>query len=170
MPHMASLGDNVPDNKVHRANMGPTWVLSAPDGPHVGPMNLAIRGIEWSTGSFGGEGAFYFQNITHLFPGNTIENYFRLERPCLCRHGGFMHEVFSRLEHDPVDNEETNRLSTSCDIFCTMSVMWYACPALRLLWHYGYRQIAESAGLLLMAWSLFRTRASCRPRPVGAWR
>ena len=24
--------------------MGPTWVLSAPDGPHVGPMNLAIRG------------------------------------------------------------------------------------------------------------------------------
>ena len=25
-------------------NMGPTWVLSAPDGPHVGAMNLAIRG------------------------------------------------------------------------------------------------------------------------------
>ena len=23
--------------------MGPTWVLSAPDGPHVGPMSLAIR-------------------------------------------------------------------------------------------------------------------------------
>ena len=23
--------------------MGPIWVLSAPDGPHVGPMNLAIR-------------------------------------------------------------------------------------------------------------------------------
>ena len=22
--------------------MGPTWVLSVPDGPHVGPMNLAI--------------------------------------------------------------------------------------------------------------------------------
>ena len=32
-----------PDNKVHGANMGPTWLLSAPDGPHVGPMNLAIR-------------------------------------------------------------------------------------------------------------------------------
>ena len=26
--------------------MGPTWVLSAPDGPHVGPMNLAIRVID----------------------------------------------------------------------------------------------------------------------------
>ena len=32
-----------PDSKVHGANMGPTWVLSAPDGPHVGLMNLAIR-------------------------------------------------------------------------------------------------------------------------------
>ena len=32
-----------PVSKVHGANMGPTWVLSAPDGPHVGPMNLAIR-------------------------------------------------------------------------------------------------------------------------------
>ena len=31
-----------PDNKVHGVNMGPTWVLSAPDGPHVDPMNLAI--------------------------------------------------------------------------------------------------------------------------------
>ena len=32
-----------PDSKVHGANMGPTWVLSAPDGPQVGPTNLAIR-------------------------------------------------------------------------------------------------------------------------------
>ena len=35
--------ETVPDSKVHGANMGPTWVLSALDGPHVGPMNLAIR-------------------------------------------------------------------------------------------------------------------------------
>ena len=34
-----------PDSKVHGANMGLTWVLSAPDGPHVGPMNLAIREV-----------------------------------------------------------------------------------------------------------------------------
>ena len=34
-----------PDKKVHGANMGPIWgrqVLSAPDGPHVGPINFAI--------------------------------------------------------------------------------------------------------------------------------
>ena len=34
---------SIPDSKVHGANMGPIWVLSTPDGPHVGPMNLAIR-------------------------------------------------------------------------------------------------------------------------------
>ena len=31
-----------PDSKVHGANMRPTRVLSAPSGPHVGSMNLAI--------------------------------------------------------------------------------------------------------------------------------
>ena len=35
---------NTPESKVHGANMGPTWVLSAPDEPHIGPMNLALRG------------------------------------------------------------------------------------------------------------------------------
>ena len=35
--------ENNPDSKVHGSNMGPTWVLSAPDGPHIGPMNLGIR-------------------------------------------------------------------------------------------------------------------------------
>ena len=35
--------DSYPDSKNRGANMGPTCVLLAPDGPHVGPMNLAIR-------------------------------------------------------------------------------------------------------------------------------
>ena len=33
-----------PDSKVHGANVGPTWVLLSPGGPHVGPMNLANWG------------------------------------------------------------------------------------------------------------------------------
>ena len=37
-----TVKDN-PDGKVYGANMGPTWVLSAPDGPHVGPKNVVIR-------------------------------------------------------------------------------------------------------------------------------
>ena len=39
---MASRQCTFPNSKVHGANMGPTWVLSAPDGPHVGLMILAI--------------------------------------------------------------------------------------------------------------------------------
>ena len=40
-----------PDNKVHGANMGPTWVLSTPDGPQIGPMKLAIgEGIAETNG------------------------------------------------------------------------------------------------------------------------
>ena len=48
---LTSIGINIvmcnlitfPDSKVHAANMGPTWVLSTPGGPHVGPINLAIK-------------------------------------------------------------------------------------------------------------------------------
>ena len=43
--HSIHPGSNIPDSQVHGANMGPTWVLSAPDGPHVGPMYLAIRNV-----------------------------------------------------------------------------------------------------------------------------
>ena len=48
----------IPDSKVHGANLGPTWVLSAPDGPHVDPMNLAI----WDTASVTLE-IFFFEAV-----------------------------------------------------------------------------------------------------------
>ena len=41
--HVKLKRNDTPDRTVHGAIMGLTWVLSAPDGPHVGPMNLAIR-------------------------------------------------------------------------------------------------------------------------------
>ena len=50
-----------PDSKVYGANIGPTWVLSAPDGPHVGPMNFAIRGRCSPKMDF----AFWKYNSTH---------------------------------------------------------------------------------------------------------
>ena len=37
------IPEKIPDSKVHGANMGPIWDLSAPGGPHVGPINLVIR-------------------------------------------------------------------------------------------------------------------------------
>ena len=36
----------VPDNKVHGTNMGPIWVLSARDGPHVSPLTL-LSGVTY---------------------------------------------------------------------------------------------------------------------------
>ena len=34
--------NNIPDSKVHGANMGPIWDRQDLGGPHVGPMNFAI--------------------------------------------------------------------------------------------------------------------------------
>ena len=45
------------DSKVHVANMGPTCVLSAPGGPYVGPMNLAIRDRKYSCVVAAGSGS-----------------------------------------------------------------------------------------------------------------
>ena len=39
------LSQTTPDSKVQGAKMGPAWVLWAPGGLHVGPMNLAIRNL-----------------------------------------------------------------------------------------------------------------------------
>ena len=41
--HVRPFKISYPDSKVHGANKRPSWVLSAPVGSHVGPMNLAIR-------------------------------------------------------------------------------------------------------------------------------
>ena len=38
-----------PDSKVRGVNMGPPWVLSALDGPHVGPSNLPKQ--KWNVNS-----------------------------------------------------------------------------------------------------------------------
>ena len=42
----AYLSITYPDSKIYAANMGPTWVMSAPGGPHVGPLYLLCR---WKT-------------------------------------------------------------------------------------------------------------------------
>ena len=46
LPRISQTGDvgiAFPDSIIHGVNMWPTWVLSAPDRPHVGPVNLPIR-------------------------------------------------------------------------------------------------------------------------------
>ena len=44
--------NDIPDSKVHGANMGHTWVLSSPGGLHVGPINLAIRDVILPNGTY----------------------------------------------------------------------------------------------------------------------
>ena len=34
----------IPDSKIHGANMGPIWGQQVPGGPHAGPMNYIILG------------------------------------------------------------------------------------------------------------------------------
>ena len=46
LKHLSSSFWGAPESKNYGANMGPTWVLSAPDGLHVGPKNLGIK-ISW---------------------------------------------------------------------------------------------------------------------------
>ena len=43
--YMSVKSHSIQDSKIHGVIMGPTWILSAPDGPHVGPMNPVIRNI-----------------------------------------------------------------------------------------------------------------------------
>ena len=48
MSYVIADQSDVQDNNFHGAHMGPTRVLSAPGGPNVDHMNLAIRGsFDW---------------------------------------------------------------------------------------------------------------------------
>ena len=51
-----------PDSKVHGAKMGPTWDLSAPDGPHVGPWTLLSGNGSWAGDPYCGP--FFIQAMT----------------------------------------------------------------------------------------------------------
>ena len=57
-----------PDSKVHGANMEPTWVLSAPDGPHVDPRTLLSGRPQFGL----------MRNTTYLaFPGKLWVVYYQ---------------------------------------------------------------------------------------------
>ena len=62
----ASLSWLCPDSTDHGANMGPTWGRQDPGGPHVGPMNLAIRVLSLSLYSLG--------STSDIFPPNFVKS------------------------------------------------------------------------------------------------
>ena len=74
----------IPDSKSSWANIWPTWVLSAPGGPYVGPMNLAIRdynvadsrvhGYIWVTNSANEFGQLWSNLLICVIRYNDINN------------------------------------------------------------------------------------------------
>ena len=56
---------NIPDSKVHGANMGPSWGRQDPGGPHAGPMNFAI----WDGN---------MQNIAYLSPVKHLATHWNI--------------------------------------------------------------------------------------------
>ena len=87
-----------PNSKDHGANMGPTWVLSAPDGPHVGPMNLAIgdRIPQYFAGrnhpsppeTSASETKVLIEQIHAMYPYTIFSSRERLK--CFYLHGAFL--------------------------------------------------------------------------------
>ena len=65
-----------PDNKVHRANMGPNWGRQDPGGPNVGRMKIAIWEVFLSHLMMGYEQAWEWWNVLLLKPGPFFYLYF----------------------------------------------------------------------------------------------
>ena len=96
----------IPYSKVHGVNMGPTWVLSAPDGPHVGPMNLAVRDFTMDRLS---------ANLQP--PENSIEELVKCSETPLCTRANYV------LCHD-----------WRCHVFiCLHAIIKYVCASVRMI-------------------------------------
>ena len=81
------------DSKMNGANMGPTWVLSAPDGPHAGPINLVIR-----LGLFITE--HILLSLVHL---NVKNGNMRKAFNKCCQHDRVTHQAITGLMWNPSD-------------------------------------------------------------------
>ena len=58
-----------PDSKVPGANMGPTWVLLAPDGPHVDPLLSGNCRLKWLLRALVATGPFDRVPVGSAWPG-----------------------------------------------------------------------------------------------------
>ena len=73
--HIIGSFTSHPDSKVHGANMGPTWVLSAPDGPHLAPWTPAQANIShycWAQAMATSVSTYYYINsYWFIIPNQT---------------------------------------------------------------------------------------------------
>ena len=62
---------DIPDSKVHGANMGPIWGQQDPGGPHVDPTNFVILDIYFTVG-------IPKLNVNDSLTNHGINGYFHL--------------------------------------------------------------------------------------------
>ena len=114
-----------PDSKVHVANRGPTWVLSAPCGPHVGPMNFVIRVII----------QIEIRCKTRFILSMLLE---KLQHPVVANISSVLHWWWHDLEtlsaflilcdgihRSPVDSRHNGPIIWNFDVFLLLLLMWY---------------------------------------------
>ena len=94
--------EEIPDSKVHGAYMGLTWGRQDPGGPHVGPMNFAIR--DWTL-------SCKMQNSHEFSPNNIYITCIKLQLmlfPDDCvDHKSIIGQVMSRCQAITWINEDT---------------------------------------------------------------
>ena len=108
-----------PDSKVHVTHLGPTWVLSAPVGPHVVPMNLAIRVcIPWNIER--GSSWFCFTVILLQLLAGSCEQFTYSRTRCLRRWPRSNHIIFN------VNSSSSSSMFISSTIVQTLqNKTWY---------------------------------------------
>ena len=116
-PWQRSSNVSIPDSKVHGANMWPTWVLSAPDGPRVGPMYLAFRNVMTLSWAIPISCAAFSHRLLHLLCGSEGPHHSlhpTLGRPLLVLAGSdgslrlYMLEILVDIHDLPEMNEWMN--------------------------------------------------------------
>ena len=118
--------NKLPDSKVRVANMGPTWVLAAPGGPHVGPMNLAIRACIYLANIYG-KVVHSKQWLDDSNSFSAIRHWILFDRVDLIMHyywfdnGATLHRFRWSYGGSPVDGQ---RIAKRMIIKMTQNSMW----------------------------------------------
>ena len=120
IPNTTFIWKEDPDSKVHGTNMGPIWVLSAPDGPHVGSLNLAIWGLLLWNAKKDFDARYHriyeYNKITSTQPirksrhGKSVEN--------IAASLKFPKSILSRFSDSWVKTQQQTNTSFHLDIFC----------------------------------------------------
>ena len=106
-----------PDSKVHATNMGPIWGQQDPDGPHVGPMNLANWGHSISISHPPGEAkrSPNFEATVH-----SLDVY-----PCCWPFFSWFSFCFYSILHSSYSNNIVQQTMMLISLFASLPNYWF---------------------------------------------